>query len=304
MNKNLERIGLGTWAFGGRAYGPMEDDVARAVVHRALDLGITFFDTAHIYANGRAEEILGECLPLTARVCTKLGYDLSSGKGVKNYAPAFLDQSLDISLKRLRREQIDLLLLHNPPLETLKSSGIYSWLSAKIHEGKIAQWGCSIYDSVEEAKLALDAGASAIEARYSLLRRDIIDDLPKEKWKFEFLARSPLDGGLLSGKYNGGESFPSTDQRSAMRESYFQTNRAYLNELQLLIDDGTVDTFAELAIRFVAFHQPISRVISGAKSVSQLEKNIQAVIKGPLPVKAIELINNLRKIYMPRLLNS
>jgi aryl-alcohol dehydrogenase-like predicted oxidoreductase len=301
MNKVIGKIGLGTWAFGGCAYGPLKDETARSVVNRALELGINFFDTAHIYGGGKSEEILGECLPPNVQVCTKLGYDTSSGKGVKNYTPEFLDQSLETSLKRLRRSQVDLLLLHNPPREVLEAPKIYDWLEAKVDEGKIARWGCSIYDSVEEAKLALNAGASAIEARYSLLRRDIIDDLAKENWTFEFIARSPLDGGLLSGKYDGADIFPSTDQRSAMKESYIKSNKAFLNELQCLIDDGIARTFAELAIRFVAFHPPITRVIPGAKSVAQVEQNIQAVLKGPLPSNAIERINDLREVYLPNL---
>lgn len=302
MNKKMEKIGLGTWAFGGRAYGPMEDDVARAVVHRALELGITFFDTAHIYGRGRSEEILGECLPPTAKVCTKLGYDITSGKGVKNYNPEFLDATLEISLKRLRRSQIDLLLLHNPLTETLEKPQIYHWLASKVQEGTVARWGCSVYNSVADARLALEAGASAIEARYSLLRRDIIDELAREKWTFDFIARSPLDSGLISGKYHGNESFPSTDQRAAMTENYFKANRAYLSDLQRLIDDGTAGSFAELAIRFVAFHPQIARVIPGAKSVAQVEQNVQAVLRGPLPKKAIELINELREIHLPGLL--
>ena len=236
-------------AFGGRAYGPMDDNIARAIVNRAVELGVTFFDTAHIYGAGKSEEILGECLPSNAKICTKLGYDTTSGKGVKNYSSEFLEATLMTSLKRLRREKIDLLLLHNPPTEVLRDSQIYKWLKSKIEEGKIARWGCSIYDSIEEAELALNEGAEAIEARYSLLRRDLIDELPKGKWNFEFIARSPLDGGLLTGLYNGSELFHPTDQRSAMKESYFKINQAYLRELQSLIDAGIVESFAELAIR-------------------------------------------------------
>lgn len=298
----MDKIGLGTWAFGGRAYGPMEDEFARDVVHRAIDLGVTFFDTAYIYGGGKSEEILGECLPHNVKICTKLGYDTTSGKGVKNYSPEFLDTTLVTSLKRLRREKIDLLLLHNPPTEVLKDLQIYKWLKSKINEGKIARWGCSIYDSIEDAKLALNSGAEAIEARYSLLRRDIVDELPKGKWNFEFIARSPLDGGLLTGRYNGNEIFPPTDQRSSMKKSYFEINEAFLHELQPLIEEGMVESFAELAIRFVAFSPSVCRVIPGAKSVLQLEANIRAVHKGPLPLKAVNLINELRQSYLPKLL--
>jgi len=299
-NSQLEKIGLGTWAFGGRAYGPMADEVALSVANRAYHLGIRFYDTAHIYASGRSEELLGEVFgsEKNVNICTKIGYDISTGKPVKRFDDNFLDKSLSISLQRLKRKPIDLLMLHNPPTNVLENSSIYKWLNSQIERGHILRWGVSVYDSVRDAELALDAGAKAIEARYSLIRRDIIDELSASKWQFDFIARSPLDGGLLTGKYIGGETFPKTDQRSAKDLSYIRTNREFLAELQSLVDDGIVQSFAELAIRFVAFAPAVSIVIPGAKSIEQLEQNINAVNQGPLPSNAVTLINNLREKYL------
>ena len=123
----LNKIGLGTWAFGGRAYGPMEDKVALAVARRAYALGVRQFDTAGIYANGRSEELLGEAVGAhtDAKIFTKIGYDLSSGKPVKRYDIAFLERSLEESLGRLGRSAIDLLLLHNPPTEILEKPAVF-----------------------------------------------------------------------------------------------------------------------------------------------------------------------------------
>lgn len=300
----LKKVGLGTWAFGGRAYGPMEDNVSRDVIANAFALGVRFFDTAHIYAAGRSEELLGEGLKgqTKAMVCTKLGYDISSGKPVKNYNVDFLEKSLNESLQRLQRQTIDLLLLHNPPTEVLERPEVYSWLNEKVEGGSISKWGVSVYDSIHDATLALDAGAQAIEARYSLLRRDVIDELPENKWNFEFIARSPLDGGILSGKYKGDESFPKTDQRSAFKQDYFESNNAFLNGLRPLITNGTVTTLAELALRFVAFHSRVSKVIPGAKSLVQLEENVASVLKGPLPESAIKLINQTRQRHISNVL--
>jgi aryl-alcohol dehydrogenase-like predicted oxidoreductase len=232
-----------------------------------------------------------------AKFCTKIGYDISSGKPVKNYDLKFLEASLLSSMQRLNRNYIDLLLLHNPPTEVLEQPQIYKWLNSKIKDGTTLQWGVSVYDSVQDAKLALNEGAQAIEARYSLLRRDIIDELPKNQWSFQFIARSPLDGGLLSGKYTGNETFPSTDQRSAQKFEYIKTNHSFLKELQPLLDQGIASSFPELAIRFAAFAPNVSVVIPGAKSVIQVEENVSAVKRGPLPPSAIQLIDNLREKY-------
>ena len=113
----LNKIGLGTWSFGGRAYGPMDDKVSLAVAKRAYELGVRQFDTAGIYAHGRSEELVGESISShpDAKIFTKVGYDLSSGKPVKRYDSSFLEASLSESLKRLHRPTVDLLLLHNPP---------------------------------------------------------------------------------------------------------------------------------------------------------------------------------------------
>ena len=120
MENFLKKLGLGTWAFGGRAYGPLDDQLAIQIAQKAYDLGIRFFDTAHIYAEGRSEEILGEAIGhlQDAKVCTKIGYEVIDGKPKKNYEINFLNDSLSISLDRLRRSSIDLLLLHNPDIET------------------------------------------------------------------------------------------------------------------------------------------------------------------------------------------
>jgi aryl-alcohol dehydrogenase-like predicted oxidoreductase len=302
MRSRIQKIGLGTWAFGGRAYGPMEDAVSLAVAKRAYELGIRAFDTAAIYANGRSEELLSEALEPRgdAKVYTKIGYDTSSGKAVKRYDLEFLEQSLGLSLSRLKRTSIDLLLLHNPPTEVLESGDAFRWLKQKIEEGKIARWGVSVYDSARDAELALNAGAHAIEARYSLLRRDVLDALPKAK-DFEFIARSPMDGGLLSGKYTGKETFPKTDQRSAQNSAYFAWNREFLNELRPLLEDGTAASFSELALRFAAFAPGISITIPGAKSLAQLEANVASVLKGPLPTEALMRIESVRERYIDRI---
>lgn len=301
----IAKLGLGTWAFGGRAYGPMDDDVSLSVARKAYELGIRQFDTAHIYAGGRSEELLGEALhPFPdARIITKIGYDTSDGRATKRYDVGFLENSLNTSLRRLKRSSLDLLLLHNPPTEILQKKDVFDWLKLKVREGEISRWGVSVYDSVQDAVLALDAGAQAIEARYSLLRRDVIEDLPKNKWSFDFIARSPLDGGLLSGKYNGDETFPKTDQRSATKRELFQTYAEFTGQLKPLIEEGTVNSLSELALRFTAFAPYTSIVIPGAKSIEQLQTNVDSVLRGPLPEEARQFIESLKQKFQSRIAN-
>jgi aryl-alcohol dehydrogenase-like predicted oxidoreductase len=299
----LEKMGLGTWAFGGGAYGPMDDDVARSVARRAYDLGVRFFDTAHLYSGGRSEELLGETighLP-DAKICTKLGYEVVGGKAVKNYNSEYLDRSLALSLKRLRRSHVDLLLLHNPSTEILERGDVFRWLEQQEFRGKIVKWGVSLYDSLKDAEISLNSGAQAIEARYSMLRRDIVDSLNVQKWNFQFIARSPLDGGVLSGGHKTKESFAKTDQRASWPSNTFSVYNELAERLKILVDGGMAASVTELALRFSAFASNVALVIPGAKSIEQLEANINAVRKGPLPEEAIAEINRLRAAFLPKL---
>jgi aryl-alcohol dehydrogenase-like predicted oxidoreductase len=299
MRALSETLGLGTWSFGGRAYGPMEDQVCLDVVKLAYDEGIRFFNTAHIYAGGRSEELLGMALQgiHDVVVSTQIGYDTSSGNAVPNYDQKFLDQALGLSLKRLRRSQVELLLLHNPPTEILEQQEIFRWLERQVELGKIRRWGVSVYDSMKDAELALAAGASAIEARYSLIRRDVLDGLAHTT-SFQFIARSPFDSGLLSGKYSGNELFPRTDLRSTFNPEYISTTRKFLSELQYVIDQGGVSSFAELALRFACYNPRVAMTIPGVKSVRQLQENIDCVKRGPLPNEILKSIDCLRDDFL------
>ena len=222
------------------------------------------------------------------------------GRAVKNYTREYLDRTLSISLKRLRRSHIDLLLLHNPSAEILRQGDVFKWLEQQKTSGKIVRWGVSLYDSVKDVELSLNSGAQAIEARYSMLRRDIIDELKDQKWNFQFIARSPFDGGALSGKHTGIESFAKTDQRSSWPKETFTTYKELTDQLNSMVKDGMADSLTEVAIRFSAFTPNVGIVIPGAKSTQQLEANVNAISKGPLDNQAIAEIDRLRNEFLPK----
>ncbi len=299
----ISPLGLGTWSFGGRAYGPMSTREARLVLEKAMAVGIDFFDTSSNYGNGRSEEILGQALkPRRDEIvlCTKGGNGLEAGRAVKRFDPDFLERALAQSLRRLQTDYVDIYLLHNPPVQVLREGTVFEWLERQVGLGKIRHWGASLYDNYEDARLALDAGAQVIEARYSLLRTDLLPRIENDLRAAgcAFIARSPLDSGLLTGKYGIESTFDATnDYRARWSRRFLKSADAALDELSWLVSEGFCETIHEAAIRFAVYGAGVTAAIPGAKTPEQLLINFQAALKGPLPQEALTRITLVRDKY-------
>lgn len=297
-------IGLGTWAFGGHAYGPLSTREARLVIDRAIGLGFNFFDTSSNYGDGRSEEILGDALKPHRRrviICTKGGNGLEAGRPVKRFDDEFLNRSLSRSLKRLQTDRVDLFLLNNPPVQVLRQARVFEWLDRQRDLGRILHWGVSVYDNAEDARLALAAGAQVLQARYSLLRMDIMPRLEEDLARAGcgFIARSPLDSGLLTGKYGIESSFdPMTDHRSRWSRRFLKAADAALDELSWLVTEGFTETIHEAAIRCSVHGSGVGVAIPGAKTPEQIQINFDAAAKGPLPLEALHRVRLIREKYI------
>ena len=135
------------------------------------------------YLVSQSSVLLGEALESRRPqvvLCTKGGNGVQFGRVVKRFDDKFLDESLSRSLKRFRTDYIDIYLLHNPPVQVLRDGYAFAWLERQREKGLIRHWGLSVYDNVEDARLALAAGARVIEARYNLLRSDLLPGLESE----------------------------------------------------------------------------------------------------------------------------
>ena len=165
----VSEIGFGAWAIGGHGpgvvgYGPADDATSLAALHRAVELGVAFIDTASIYGRGHSEELIARAgIRDKVFLATKAGFDWSSGKNQKNWRREFLLQSVDDSLRRLKTDRVDLLQLHNPPVEDMAAVDV-------LHEvkkaGKARFVGVSIH-TPEEAKAAMERGAETIQLIYN-----------------------------------------------------------------------------------------------------------------------------------------
>jgi aryl-alcohol dehydrogenase-like predicted oxidoreductase len=277
-------VGLGCNNFGRRIH---DVAVARAVVHRALDLGITLFDTADVYGYGTSESFLGEALGTRRKdmvIATKFGLAMTGSNG-GGASRRYVVQAAEASLKRLRTEWIDLYQVHYPDPSTPVDETMRA-LDDLIRQGKVRQIGCSNH-SVKQVIAAEDAAKRSGLARfvtcqdeYSLLERGIERDivpLMRERG-MTLLPYSPLASGLLTGKYSHGEPAPqgtrlagSSHHASVMNERNWQI----VEKLRALASRSAHDML-DLAFGWLIAQPVTASVIAGATSPEQAEQNVRA----------------------------
>jgi aryl-alcohol dehydrogenase-like predicted oxidoreductase len=282
----VSAIGLGCNNFGGR----IGLEATRQVVHKALDLGITLFDTADVYGErGGSETCLGQVLGQERKrivLATKAGMQMDDAGSKLGASRRYLMSAVEDSLRRLRTDWIDLYQIHRadpltPIEETLRA------LDDLVRQGKVRYIGCSNFPAwqvVEAQWTARDRGLESFvscQEEYSLLAREIERELipAAQKYGLGLLPYFPLASGLLTGKYRRNGPMPSdarltNTQRLADR---------YLTERNWAVTERLADfvgregrTLLELAFSWLLTHRDVASVIAGATRPEQLEENVQA----------------------------
>ncbi|MBR2287555.1 MAG: aldo/keto reductase [Clostridia bacterium] len=292
--RKVSEIGLGTWQLGTKWGDPFNREEALRILRAADESGITFIDTADVYNGGKSEETIGEYIasrPDHFFVTTKCGRRLSPHTA-DMYTPEAVAGFIEDSLRRMRLEKLDLILLHCPPTPVYARDDIFSELERQKKMGKIAAFGVSI-EKVEEGIRAMDYDIAAMEVIFNMFRLKPLDTLfPMAKEKnVGIIARVPLASGLLTGKYTKDTVFGPKDHRSYNREgASFDKGETFSGvpyDLGLQAADeikralGTED-LAPLAIRWVLMHEAVSVVIPGASRASQVADNVRAALLPPL----------------------
>jgi aryl-alcohol dehydrogenase-like predicted oxidoreductase len=292
-------VGLGCNNFGGR----IDREATRKVVHRALDLGITLFDTADIYGEkGGSESFLGEILGERRKdivLATKFGMEMDDAGRQKGGSRRYVMAAVEDSLRRLRTDWIDLYPLHRPdPLtpieETLRA------LDDLVRQGKVRYIGCSNLAAwqVVEAHWTAFArnlnGFASCQDEYSLLVRDIERELVPaiEAYRMGLLPFFPLASGLLTGKYRREAPMPAgarltTTQRLADRYMT-ATNWQKVQALQAFSEQHGRSVL-ELAFSWLAAKPYVASVIAGATKPEQLDENVRAAAWALTPEDLAEI---------------
>ncbi|MBJ2173781.1 aldo/keto reductase [Aureibaculum sp. A20] len=293
---NISEIGLGTWQIGGNWGKDFSTQKAMDILMTAVDSGVTFFDTADVYGDGKSEAFIGEFLKNTdakIKVATKFG----RGANVfpDNYTKEALKKGIEASLSRLGVTTLDLLQLHCIPTAELKKGDVFDWLRDFKSEGLIKNFGASI-ESVEEGLLCLEQeGLQALQIIFNIYRQKPITALfPQAEEKgVGIIVRLPLASGLLTGKFTKDTKFHKEDHRNFNKDgAVFNVGETFAGlpfEKGIEITEALKDflpkdmTMVQMALRWILDHKAVSTIIPGASSPTQAENNAYVSSLNPLP---------------------
>ncbi len=309
--RTIPRLGMGCWAIGGPFYagdvplgwGDVDDAESIRAIHRAIDLGIRFFDTASNYGAGHSEEVLGDALASHPDivVATKFGFatDPATKQATGAFAtPDFIRASVETSLRRLKRERIDLLQFHLNEFDPIEADAVFDTLDGLRAAGKIAAYGWSTDWPERAARFAGREGFVSVQHTMNVLESANAMIALIDRENLISINRGPLAMGLLSGKFKPSDKLAANDVRSADLDwlKYFRdgvVDPGFSKRLDsirdLLRTDGR--TLTQGALAWLWARSPNTLPIPGFRTVKQVEENAGALEKGPLSASTIKAID-------------
>lgn len=307
----VSEISFGAWAIGND-WGNVDDKESIAALHRAVDLGVNFFDTADVYGDGRSEKLLAQLKRDREEeiiIATKAGRRLNPHV-VEGYTGENISGFIERSLQNLETDVLDLVQLHCPPTEVYYFPELFGALDDLVEQGKIINYGVSV-EKVEEAIKAIEyQNVKTVQIIFNIFRgrpADLFFDLAKRK-NIGILARLPLSSGMLSGKMKPDTKFEAEDHRNYNRhgaafdvgETFsgvdYETGLQAVEELRKLVPADM--TMAQFALRWILMFEAVTCAIPGAKRPSQAEENISAA---DFPAISDETMQAVREIYEARI---
>ncbi len=302
----VSTISFGAWAIGG-AWGSVDDTESLAALHRAVDKGVNFFDTADVYGDGRSERLMArlrkerrEQIVVATKAGRRLDPHVSAG-----YDRANLTAFVERSLRNLETEAIDLLQLHCPPTDVYYRPEVFGVLDDLVKAGKLRFYGVSV-ERVEEALKAIEyPGVQSVQIIYNLFRQRPADLFFPEaaRRKVGILARLPLSSGLLAGKMTKQTRFAPDDHRSFNREGAafdrgetfsgvdYDVALAAVEEIRPLVPPG--QSMAQLALRWILMAEAVTCAIPGARRPAQVDENVAAADLPPIPEATMKALRGL-----------
>lgn len=304
----ISPMGLGCWAIGGPfwkkgqpvGWGQVNDQDSIQAVRRALELGVTFFDTADVYGCGHSEQILGQALSGDRErvvIATKFGqeFDEQTREVIGyNSDPAYIRRACEASLKRLNTDYIDLYQLHIKELDEEHALLVMETLENLVTAGKIRYFGWSTDDPQRARLFSNGSHCTAIQMRLNILEGEVETLEICESLKLAAINRSPLGMGLLTGKFKADTPIPSDDVRSR-RPAFDQERPVYLEKLEkvrsILTQDGRM--LAQGALGWLWARSSNNIPIPGFKTIAQVEENTAAMRFGPLTDDQMHQIDSI-----------
>lgn len=303
----ISTVSFGAWAIGG-TWGPVDDKESLAALHRAVELGVNFFDTADVYGDGHSERLLKQLRNERKEeiyIATKAGRRLNPHTAA-GYNRENLTAFVERSLKNLGVDAIDLLQLHCPPTDVYYMPEVFDFLDDLVREGKIRFYGVSV-ERVEEALKAVEyPNVQSVQIIFNMFRHRPAELFfeQAQKRRVGILARVPLASGMLTGKLKSDTTFASDDHRRFNRhgeafdrgETFsgvdYDVGLLAVKKLKAICPFGM--SLTQFALRWILMFDAVTCTIPGAKRPSQVEENASAA---DLPPLSAEVMSQVCAIY-------
>ncbi|GAA2385258.1 aldo/keto reductase [Streptomyces glaucosporus] len=304
--REVSVVGLGTWQLGAD-WGQVREEDALAVLDAAVESGVTFFDTADVYGDGRSEQLIGRFLrergDADVFVATKMGRRVDQVP--ENYNLDNFRAWTDRSRANLGVDTLDLVQLHCPPTPVYSSDEVFDALDTLVAEGRVAAYAVSVETCAEALAAIARPGVASVQIILNPFRLKPLEEvLPAAaEAGVGIIARVPLASGLLSGRYTRETVFSADDHRSFNRhgeafdqgETFsgvdYETGLEAAAEFTELAPEGA--TPAQTALRWIVQQPGVSSVIPGARNPEQARANAEAAALPPLPEETLAAIADL-----------
>lgn len=291
LQADVTELSLGTWGLSGEGYGPVSPAEADAVIDRAAELGVNLFETCDAYGKGEMESRLGSRLAGTETyVVTRVGTDRSADPPRKSFEAGYLKEAVERSGERLRRDRVDVVLLHNPSASMIEQGEATGILEELRESGRIGAWGVSA-GSREVAVAAVESGAAVLSVAYNLFHSQDLNVIAAEVAMrgVTVLAHSVLAYGLLVSHWGPDRTFDEGDHRRDRWTSSLLRKRVTQLEVVRNMVGGKVLTPRSAALRFVLSNSLVTSAVLGPRTTAQLEQLIREAGSGPpyLPDKVM-----------------
>ncbi|CCQ73062.1 conserved protein of unknown function [Aldo/keto reductase domain] [Magnetospira sp. QH-2] len=292
----VSEIGFGAWGIGGKtegatSYGATDDPTSLAALDRAMDLGINFFDTASLYGDGHSEALIGQATQGRRDhlvIASKAGWDRFGG--APDLSPKALRRSLSDSLGRLRTDYLDLLMLHNPPVDDVARMAMaVKALKALQGDGVIRSWGLSTKTPAEALRAITELQVPVVQVNLNLLDLRAVDGgllAAAKRQGVGVIARTPLNFGFLSGAVGADTVFEDGDHRRAWTRSRLSAWEQSSKALFEAFDLRDVADRVAFSLRFCLSFDAVAAAIPGILTPAEAEMN--ALAQGALPAPVLE----------------
>ncbi|GAK54912.1 putative oxidoreductase [Candidatus Vecturithrix granuli] len=307
----VSAISFGAWAIGG-SWGTVKDADSIAALHKAIDMGVNFIDTADVYGDGRSEKLIAQvCKDRSEEiiVATKAGRRLNPHTA-DGYNRENLTKFVERSLKNLEVEALDLVQLHCPPTEVYYRPEVFDIMDDLQKQGKIQHYGVSV-EKVEEALKAIEfPNVKTVQIIFNMFRQrpaNLFFEQAKKR-RIGILARVPLASGLLTGKMTPKTTFEKDDHRAFNRygeafdkgETFagvdYEIGLQAVEELKNLLPEKM--SLTQMALRWILMFDAVTCAIPGAKRPDQAEQNFSAADFPPLSEEMMHGINEIYEKYI------